>query len=287
MRQPNRNPSRPCRARLLFTLTKEGRRALFSTLLFLFPFFSNSAPAQTLRIAAAADLQFALPDLAAEYEKQTGVKLAVTYGSSGNFFAQIQNGAPFDLFLSADVDYPQKLIDAGLAVPDSLQPYAVGHLVLWYPKDSPLNPLEGDLKTLLDPRVQKIAIANPEHAPYGRIAVAALRAAGLYDQLKPKLVFGENVSQAAQFVQSGSAQAGLIALSFAFSPAMAGGKWVGIPLPNLGSWLLQAAVVLKSSPNKRVATSFLAFLKTTEAQNILKHYGFAPPDQFPTGTSKP
>jgi molybdate transport system substrate-binding protein len=283
------NPTRLCSGRRLrrrscFTNVFAGR-ALFLIPFFLF--FSSSTRAQTFRIAAAADLQYALPDLAAQYEKQTGAKVAITYGSSGNFFAQIQNGAPFDLFLSADVDYPQKLIEAGLAVPDSLQPYAVGHLVLWYPKDSPLNPHDGDLKTLLDPRVQKIAIANPEHAPYGRVAVAALRAAGLYDQLKSKLVLGENVSQAAQFVQSGSAQAGLIALSFAFSPAMAGGKWVGVPLPNLGSWLLQAAVVLKSSPNKRVATSFLAFLKTTEAQNILKHYGFAPPDQFPTGTSKP
>jgi molybdate transport system substrate-binding protein len=283
----NRNPTRLCWARPVSTLTKEGRRAPFSVssvfagrVLFLFLFFISPAHAQTLRIAAAADLQYALPDLAAQYEKQTGAKLAITYGSSGNFFAQIQNGAPFDLFLSADMDYPRKLIDAGLAVPDSLQPYAVGHLVLWYPKDSPLNPLDGDLKTLLDPRVQKIAIANPEHAPYGRVAVAALRNAGLYDQLKSKLVLGENVSQAAQFVQSGSAQAGLIALSFAFSPAMAGGKWVGVPFPNLGSWLLQAAVVLKSSPNKQVAASFLSFLKTTEAQSILKHYGFAPPDQF-------
>jgi molybdate transport system substrate-binding protein len=277
-RTMNLNPTRLCSGRRL-------RRALFSPLLFWL--VALPAHAQQLRIAAAADLQYALTDLSTQYEKQTGAKLAVTYGSSGNFFAQIQNGAPFDLFLSADMDYPQKLIDAGLAVPDSLQPYAVGHLVLWYPRDSPLNPLDGGLKTLLDPRVQKIAIANPEHAPYGRVAVAALRNAGLYDQLKPKLVLGENVSQAAQFVQSGSAQAGLIALSFAFSPAMEGGKWVGVPLPNLGSWLLQAAVVLKSSPNKQVATSFLSFLKTTEAQNILKHYGFAPPDQFPTGTAKP
>jgi molybdate transport system substrate-binding protein len=285
----NINPTRLCSGRRLrrgscFTSVFAGR-ALFLIPFFLF--FSSSTHAQTLRIAAAADLQYALPDLAAQYEKQTGAKVAITYGSSGNFFAQIQNGAPFDLFLSADVDYPQKLIDAGLAVPDSLQPYAVGHLVLWYPKDSPLNPHDGDLKTLLDPRVQKIAIANPEHAPYGRVAVAVLRAAGLYDQLKTKLVLGENASQAAQFVQSGNAQAGLIALSFVFSPRMAGGKWVGVVAPDLDALLLQAAVVPKSSPNKQAASSFLSFLKTTEAQNILKHYGFGPADQIPIGTAKP
>jgi molybdate transport system substrate-binding protein len=279
-----------CRAGLLRraarTRIAPGARAVFVILFGCF-FFSSSVSAQTLRIAAAADLQYALSDLAAQYEKQTGAKLAITYGSSGNFFAQIENGAPFDLFLSADTGYPKKLVDAGLAVRDSLQPYAVGHLVLWYPKDSPLNPLDGDLKTLLDPRVQRIAIANPEHAPYGRVAIAALRGAGLYDQLKSKLVFGENASQAAQFVQSGSAQAGLIALSFALSPAMAGGKWVGVVAPDLDAFLVQAAVVLKSSPNQQTAVAFLAFLKTMDAQKILKQYGFAPPDQLPTGARKP
>lgn len=277
----NLNPTRPCSGHRL-------RRGLFLvpffSLFFSFPSFTF---AQTLRIAAAADLQYALSDLSAQYEKQTGAKLAITYGSSGNFFAQIQNGAPFDLFLSADTDYPRKLIDAELAVPDSLQPYAIGRLVLWYPKDAPLNPLDGLLTTLLDPRVQKIAIANPEHAPYGRAAVAAMRNYGLYDELKPKLVFGENISQAAQFVQSGSAQAGLIALSLVLSPAMRDGKWVEVPMPDLDKWLSQAAVILKSSPNKPAAASFLSFLKTTEAQNILKHYGFLAPHQSPTGNANP
>jgi molybdate transport system substrate-binding protein len=287
MRNPNRNPSCLCSGRLLFTLTKEGRRALFSALLFLLLFFSNAASAQTLHIAAAADLQYALADLSTQYEKQTGVKLAITYGSSGNFFAQIQNGAPFDLFLSADTDYPKKLIDAGLAVPGSLRPYAVGHLVLWYPKDSPLGFSDGVLKSLLDPRVQKIAIANPEHAPYGRVAVAVLRGAGLYDQLKSKLVFGENVSQAAQFVQSGNAQAGLIAFSLALSPAMAGGKCMGVATPHQDEQLMQAGVVLESSGNKQAAASFLSFLKTSAARKILTHYGFSSPDEFPYGAPKP
>ena len=277
-----------CRARRprLAALTPNGFR-IGALSLILFSFSASSAGAQTLRIAAASDLQFALPDLAAQYEKQSGVKLAISYGSSGNFVAQIQNDAPFDLFLSADLDYARKLVDAGLAVPDSLQTYAGGRLVLWYPKDSPINPVDGLLTTLLDPRVEKISIANPEHAPYGRAAVAAMRNYGVYEQLKPKLVFGENISQAAQFVQSGSAQAGLIALSLVLSPAMKGGRWAEIPMPDRSKWLSQAAVILKSSSNKPAAASFLTFLKTTEAQNILKAYGFFVPRLDSTGNANP
>jgi molybdate transport system substrate-binding protein len=279
-------PTSACRARLLFTLTKEARRALFSALLFLSPFFSNAAPAQTLRIAAAADLQFVLPDLATQYEKHTGVKLAITYGSSGNFFAQIQNGAPFDLFFSADSTYPRKLAEAGFADPKSLVIYARGLLVIWLPPDSPLDLTVQGFRTLLDPRIQKIAIANPEHAPYGRAAIAALRNVGLYDQLKSKLVLGENVSQAAQFVQSGSAQAGLIARSLALSPAMKSGKRY-----ELSGWrypmIEQSAVVMKASPNKQAAGAFLAFLKTPEARAIFERYGYvAPPPDLPMGEAQ-
>jgi len=264
MRQVNCNSSCLCTGRLL-------RRALF----LLFFFLSSTVGAQTLRIAAAADLQFALPDLAAQYEKQTGVKLAITYGSSGNFFSQIQNGAPFDLFFSADLDYPKKLTQARFADSDSLQIYAAGRLALWLPSDSPMDPAVG-LKTLLDPRIHKIAIANPEHAPYGRAAIAALQSVGLYDQLKPKLVFGENISQAAQFAQSGSAQAGLIALSLALSPAMKNGKRWDIPADRYPP-IEQAAVVLKSSPNKQAALSFLSFLKSPQARATFERCGFQVP----------
>jgi molybdate transport system substrate-binding protein len=284
MRKPNLNPNRLCWARLLFNLTKEGRRAPFflsrvsaarTFFLLCLLFFSLPSHAQTLRIAAAADLQYVLPDLAAQYEKQSGAKLAITYGSSGNFFAQIQNGAPFDLFLSADKDFPDRLIAAGLADKESLAIYAYGSLVLWLPPDSPLDPAAAGLKTLLDPRIQKIAIANPEHAPYGLAAVIALQNAGLYDQLKPKLVLGENISQAAQFVQSGSAQAGLIALSLAISPPMKNGKrWVltsdRFPLTE------QAAVVLNSSPNRKTAIAFITFLRTPAARATFERYGFSP-----------
>ncbi|HXR09275.1 MAG TPA: molybdate ABC transporter substrate-binding protein, partial [Candidatus Acidoferrales bacterium] len=195
---------------------------LISAVLFAFTFFlgARNAHAQTLRIAAASDLQFALDDLAAQYEKQSGTKLAITYGSSGNFFAQIQNGAPFDLFFSADIAYPQKLIDAGFAEPGSRYTYAFGRIVLWLPPESPLTLADLQWNTLLDARIQKIAIANPDHAPYGRAAVAALQKAGIYERIKAKLVYGENISQAAQFVQSGSAQAGILAISLTFAPAM-------------------------------------------------------------------
>jgi molybdate transport system substrate-binding protein len=274
-RKMNRDPNHLCRGRRL-------RRALFSAL--LLSLFVSSAHAQTLRIAAAADLQFALPDLAAQYEKQSGAKLAITYGSSGSFFAQIQNGAPFDLFLSADLDYPKKLVDAGFADADSLVTYAQGHLVIWLPPDSPLDLKAAGFRTLLDPRIEKIAIANPEHAPYGRAAIAAIQDAGLYGMIKSKLVFGENVSQAAQFVQSGSAQAGLIARSLALSPAMKSGKSYelsGRRFPPIG----QAAVVLKSSPNKQAASAFLEFLKTSEARAIFERYGFSAPSAASAGAS--
>jgi len=251
----------------------------FSSLFFS---FCSSTRAQTLRIAAASDLQYALTDLAAQYEKQTGAKLAITYGSSGNFFAQIQNGAPFDLFLSADMDYPQKLIDSGLADSNFVQVYATGRLVLWLPPDSPLDPAAG-LKTLLDPRIQKIAIANPEHAPYGRAAVATLRSAGLYDQLKSKLVFGENISQAAQFVHSGGAQAGLIALSLALSPALNSGKRWTIPT-DLYSHIDQGLVLLKTSPNKHAARSFLTFFYSPKARATFEHYGYSMPPPGAVGT---
>lgn len=279
MRDPNCIPS--CLLRRGFRVPDVlAGRALF----LLFFFLTSSVGAQTLRIAAASDLQFALPDLAAEYEKQTGVKLAVTYGSSGNFLAQIQNGAPFDLFFSADITYPHQLVVAQLADISSIQIYAVGHLVLWLPPDSPLDPSAG-LKILLDPRVQKIAIANPEHAPYGRAAVAALRDAALYDQLKPKLVFGENIAQAAQFAQSGSAQAGLLAHSLTFSPAMKSGKFWTIPAEKYPP-VEQAAVLLTASPNKEGALSFLAFLKTPAARSILERYGFFLPPAAPATKHK-
>jgi len=254
-------------------------RSVLAVLFGLFVFFRSGVPlvdAQEIRVAAASDLQFALPDLATQFEKQSGVKLAIAYGSSGNFFAQIQNGAPFDLFLSADIAYPQKLLDAGQAEAGSLHTYAFGRLVLWVPADSPFDPAKLGWKALLDSHIDKIAVANPEYAPYGRGAVAALKKIGLYEQLKPRFVYGENISQAAQFVQSGGAQAGILALSLALSPALKNGKYWEIPV-DLYPPLEQAAVLLKSSANKPGARAFLVFLQTEAARETLSRYGFTVP----------
>jgi molybdate transport system substrate-binding protein len=235
---------------------------------------SPAAPAQTLKVAAAADLQFAMQDLAKEFEKCGNVKIDVIYGSSGNFFSQIQNGAPFDIFFSADMEYAKRLEAAGLAEPGTLARYAVGRLVLWTPAGSAVDVAKDGWKILLDPRVQKIAVANPEHAPYGRAAVAALRRAGIYDQVQSKLVYGENISQAAQFAQSGNAQAGLVALSLALSPGMKDGKWWEVPADAYPA-IEQGAVVLQSSKNKVAARAFLEFVTGAQGRETLKKYGFS------------
>src|SRR5262249_39286305 len=156
------------------------------------------------------------------FEKDTRQPVRVTFGSSGNFFAQIQNGAPFDVFLSADIDYPKRLEAAGQAEPGTVYTYATGHIVLWTRKDSGIDVSRG-LAVLADERVRRIAVANPQHAPHGRAAVAALRHEHLYDRIQSKLVFGENISQTAQFAQSGSSDVGMIALSLALGPSLKSG----------------------------------------------------------------
>src|SRR5258707_6053687 len=178
----------------------------------------RASNAQEIRVAAAADLKFALDELDAQYQKQTGKRIDVSYGSSGNAFAQIQNGARYDLLLSADIEYRRKLETAGLAEPGTLYEYAVGRIVIWMPADARADVAKLGWKALLEPGLERIAIANPEHAPYGRAAVAALRNAGVYEQVRRRLVYGENIAQAAQFVASGSAQAGILALSLAGFP---------------------------------------------------------------------
>jgi molybdate transport system substrate-binding protein len=236
-----------------------------------------NATAQTLRVAAAADLQFAMSDLASQYEKKTGIKLEISYGSSGNFRAQIANGAPFDLFFSADAMYPEQLVAAGVADAPSLVVYGQGHLVLWAPADANLQLTQKGFAALKDPRVTKIAIANPEHAPYGRAAVAALQKAGLYEELKPKLVLGENISQAAQFAQSGNAQVGVLALSLTFAASMKGGDRWEVPADYYPP-ILQKAVIVSASQNKSAAKGFLDFVRSDEGRSILAKYGLAPPE---------
>lgn len=244
---------------------------LIAVLAWLAP--AAAAPAQALSMAAASDLQAVLPTLAQNFEQQSGVRTRLTFGSSGNFFSQIQNGAPFDIFLSADLEYPQQLVTGGLALSDTLYQYASGRIVLWTRKDSGID-IQRGLRVLTDPRVRRIAIANPEHAPYGRAAVAALRHENLYEAVQSKLVLGENISQAAQFAQSGNAEVGILALSVALAPALkAGGAYAEIP-SIMHPPIRQAAVVLRSARNPKAAREFLEFLKRPDSMKLLADFGF-------------
>jgi molybdate transport system substrate-binding protein len=235
-----------------------------------------SCAAEELTVAVASDLNFAMQEIAKKYHDATGNTLKVSYGSSGNFFTQIQNGGPFDLFFSADVSYPQKLEAAGVAEPGTLLKYAVGKIVLWVPNSSKLDLSKG-LQVLLDPAVKKIAIANPAHAPYGRAAEAALRKQGIYDRVKGRLVLGENISQTAQFVDTGNADIGIIALSLALAPTMKSrGRYVEVPV-DMYPLIEQGAIVIKASPHNEPAKQFLKMLSQPEYQSVLKNYGFGLP----------
>jgi molybdate transport system substrate-binding protein len=235
------------------------------------------AAAQEITVAAAADMSAALPQLVKNYTKKTGQSVKLSFGSSGNLTNQIRNGAPFDIFFSADEEYPQQLISEGLASKDTLYRYAIGRLVLWVPGDSPLDLPKLGMQALLDPSVKKISIANPATAPYGRAAEAALRHFGIYDQVSSRLVLGENVSQAAQFVESGNAQAGLIALSHALAPAMKDkGRYWAVPLDAYPT-LNQAAGVLSRSKQQDAARKFLEFVRSPEATSLLASHGFSLP----------
>jgi molybdate transport system substrate-binding protein len=235
------------------------------------PLFAQNSE---LRIAAASDLSAAFNEIAAGFEKQSGTQVRMSYGSSGNFYAQIVNGAPFDLFFSADVDYPAKLEVAGLADPGSLYKYGEGRIVLWVPKTSAIDISELGMNALFHPSVRKIAIANPSHAPYGRAAMAALEHFGFADRVRDKLVFGENISQATQFIETGNSEIGFTALSLALSPALKEkGKFWLVP-PDSYPTLEQAAVVLKSSKNKATANAFLSYLKSPAGMEIMRRFGF-------------
>jgi molybdate transport system substrate-binding protein len=239
---------------------------------------SVAADAQELKVAAASDLTAALAELTAAYQKSHKTNLVLSFGSSGNFFTQIQNGAPFDIFFSADISYPQKLEEAKLAEPGSLYEYAVGRLVLWVPFESSVDVSKG-LDCLRSSIVRKISLASPQHAPYGSAAVAALQHANVYDAVRDKLVFGENTSQAAQFVQSGNADAGLIALSLALSMQLKQtGKYWQVPA-DYHPPLRQAVVILRSSTQMAEAAKFLDFVRSPQGRAIMEHYGFTLPDQ--------
>jgi molybdate transport system substrate-binding protein len=239
----------------------------------------NGVAAETIKVAAAADLNYAMNELADRFQASIGTKVLLSFGSSGNLLSQIQNGAPFDLFFSADEDYPKKLAAAGAMDTATLKTYAIGHLVLWVPNSSALDPGKLQMNLLAETSVSRISIANPQHAPYGRAAIAALEHYGLKDKVASKLVYGENVSQAAQFVQSGNAQAGLIALSLAKSPAMASaGKYWELPAESYPQ-LRQVAGVVSASQQKKAAQAFLDFVLSSDGAAILRKYGLGTPGQ--------
>jgi molybdate transport system substrate-binding protein len=232
--------------------------------------------AQEIAVAAAADLEFVLPEISARFQKKSGRSIKLTYGSSGNFFQQLQNGAPFDVFFSANLEYPRKLETAGLTERGTLYQYATGKIVIWVPNDSKLD-LSAGVSALLNPAIHKIAIANPLHAPYGQAAVAAMMKANVYDKLADKFVLGENISQTASFAVSGAADVGIVALSLALSPNMRErGRYVEIPSADYPP-IEQACVVLKSSMQKDTAKAFVTFIKTPEVGELFRAAGFAVP----------
>lgn len=247
----------------------------------LFPGADRTAQAETkpVLVAAASDLRYAIEEIAGLYEARAGVAVKVSYGSSGNFARQIQQGAPFAIFLSADEEYVFRLADAGLAG-DSGIPYALGRIVIFVPAGSPLK-ADGSLDdlaaALADGRVKRFAIANPDHAPYGKRAEEALRHKGVWDTIRPRLVLGENVSQAAQFAASKSAQGGIVAYSLALAPRLAAlGSYALIPA-GWHSPLRQRMVLMRNATREDEA--FFEFLQNDEARAIFRKFGFLLPDQ--------
>jgi molybdate transport system substrate-binding protein len=246
-------------------------------LVFLLATFQYSHAQQNgmLKIAAAADLQPVLPALIEEFEQQSHQKVEASYASSATLATQILNGGPFALFLSADLSFPQKVASAGLA--DSAEPisYARGTLVLWARNDSPVQPLSID--SLRSPALRTIAVANAEHAPYGRAAKAAIEKLGLADALQGKLVVAENIAQTAQYADSGNADAGLISLTSALTPRLStDGKYVVMPDSSYPP-LLQGAVVIKQAPGTEQAHQFLAFLLSPPIRKQLAERGLKAP----------
>ena len=236
--------------------------------------------AANLYIAAASDLMFCLEDLNAAFKRANpAASLKVSTGSSGVFFAQIEHGAPYDIYLSADLTYPRKLVATGHADGRTLMRYGVGRIALW--TTNPQVDIAGGLQGLDLSKVQHLAIANPAHAPYGQAAQAALEHIGLWNSIKPKLVMGENISQTAQFIQTGNAEVGIVAYSLLKAPKLAGiGRYWLIP-PDYFPQMEQGAVVTTKGAENPLAKKYIAFLASSEARTIFDRYGFLQPDAVP------
>jgi molybdate transport system substrate-binding protein len=235
-----------------------------------------------VRIAAAADLRFAMDELRSEFGRHEPlISLEPTFGSSGNFYAQLANEAPFDLFLSADIEFPRKLINQGQGLPESGFEYAVGELVVWVQSDSPIDIANQGLSALALESVRRIAIANPQHAPYGRAAEAALKHQELYDAVRGRLVLADNVAQALQFVDSGAADVGLVAASLAMAPSLRDKGRFQVVDPGSYPPIVQGGVIMKWALDREAAASFRQFLLGAEGRSILLRYGFRLPDGAP------
>ena len=237
---------------------------------------SAAAHAEKITIAAAADLKFAMDEIVVAFKKSNASdEVDVIYGSSGKFHTQIQQAAPYDLFFSADIGFPRELAKAGLAGSE-VRPYAVGRIVLW---SASMDATKMTLASLADPKIARIAIANPKHAPYGKRAEEALRASGLWEKLEPKLVYGENIAHTAQFVRTGNAQVGIIALALAINPELAGkgGYWL-IP-DKLHEPLEQGFVITKKAEGSALARRFADYMGSAPARAVMTRYGFVLPGE--------
>lgn len=239
-------------------------------------FITTTAHAEKITIAAAADLKFAMDEIVTGFKQnRPGNEVEVIYGSSGKFHTQIQQGAPYDLFFSADISYPRELAKTGMAASE-VKPYAFGRIVLW---SNSMDAAKMTLASLTDPKISHIAIANPKHAPYGKRAEEALRTSGLWDRLQSKLVFGENIAHTAQFVQTGNAQVGIIALSLAVNSELANkGGYYLIP-ENLHKPLEQGYVITKRGATKSLAKQFADYMGSKQARSVMTTYGFVLPGE--------
>jgi molybdate transport system substrate-binding protein len=242
--------------------------------------FTGCAFSAEVLVAAASDLSFPIKEIITQFQQSTGNTVKLTLGSSGSFQAQIANGAPFDVYLSADVDYVRQLERAGLVEPGSVYVYAVGRIVIWVPNGSPIDVQKLGMESLLQPAAKRVAIANPSTAPYGRAAVAALRHFNVYDRVSPRLVLGENIAQTAQFVSTGAADIGIIGHSSALAdPMRSAGKYWEIPAdayPRLD----QAMAILKQARKAGhldAARAFYEWFRNDASRAILKKYGFSLP----------
>lgn len=262
----------PLKRTLLAAITATTALSLATPL----PGREESSAADRITIAAAADLKFAMDAIAHAFRAtHPKSQVDVIYGSSGKFHTQIQQGAPFDLYFSADIGFPRGLEEKGLAATPT-QAYAIGRIVLWSPV---MDATRITLRDLTDPRIRKIAIANPRHAPYGRRAEEALRATGIWNELQGKLVMGENIAQTAQFVQTGNAEIGIIALALALNPTLVQAGGYHLIDEKLHAPLEQGFIVTTRAKDNALAHQFAEFMTTPEARAIMVHYGFVLPGE--------